>query len=386
MTPDIFAPGLYAETWLPLDRASTLPWWCYGREMEALFCGPESEWLCVGREDQIREPGDFITVTLVGKPIILVRDQDRTIRAHSAVCRHRGAIVASGAGHCRSFVCPYHSWTYSLSGELVATPGNPPPMAGTKGFDRSEFGLEPIRVDVWAGFIFVTFSSTVAPLRRWLGDLPEFVGNYDLAQMRLTHSDTFEVECNWKVWLENAFENYHVATLHRKYYDPSTPQSWEFEETEGRGPYEAMFSRRSIAAYTGSPSIPGLSERQRSGLYHIWLKPSLQLILTPTYVKYRQYFPEGPEKFRLVENWTFPSATIERDDFSSLVGPGYYEKYADVIHEDMAIVPNVQAGMRSGSARRGRYSLEEYIVHRIATYVVGRVVGPARDEKRLAAE
>ena len=109
---------------------------------------------------------------------------------------------------------------------------------------------------MWAGFIFVTFNPKPKPLLTWLGTLPAFLANYDLENMQWTHHDIYEVDCNWKVWLENAFENYHVPTIHRKHIDPANPQNWTFERPTA--PWEAMYSKRSIVAYSGLPPIPGL--------------------------------------------------------------------------------------------------------------------------------
>lgn len=378
MNRGIFSPETYAATRRPLHQASTLPGWCYvspewfQREIDTLF---RRDWLCVGRAEQVPKAGDFFTIELAGQPLIVVRDDAGAVRVHSAICRHRGAVVAEGQGRCRAFVCPYHGWTYAIDGRLVGTPGDPPPMAGAEGFERSQYGLTPIRAETWGGFVFVTFNAEAAPLVEWLGDLPAYLADYRLEDFRWTHKDVYDVECNWKVWLENAFENYHVMTIHRKHVDPKNPQNWVFERT--RGPWEAMYSKRSIVAYSGLPPIPGLDEKKASGLFHIWVQPSVQIILTSSYMKFRQYLPQGPEKLRLYENWTFPKSTVERPDFGDIVGPAYYEKYSQIVKEDLGINPTVQKGMRSGAYRPGRYSTEEYIVHRIANRVLDRVIGGA---------
>src|SRR5688572_19319368 len=373
----MFAPKTYAATRRPLHLASALPGWCYTspewyqREVDTMF---RKDWLCVGRAEQVPNAGDFFSIEIVGEPLIVVRDEANQVRVHSAICRHRGAIIAEGQqGKCRAFVCPYHSWTYSLAGKLVSTPGNPPPMAGVEGFKPSEHGLNAVRSDTWGGFVFVTFDEAAPPLAEWLGDLPAFLAGYDLENMRWTNKDTYEVDCNWKVWLENAFENYHAMTIHRKHMDPANPQNWEFERTAG--PWEAMYSKRSIVAYSGLPPIPGLDTRKASGLFHIWVQPSVQIILTSSYMKFRQYLPQGPEKLRLYENWAFPRSTVALPEFGQLVGPAYYEKYSQIVKEDLQINPVVQKGMRSGAYRPGRYSTEEYIVHRIANRVLDRVIG-----------
>lgn len=383
----MFSPAHYAATRLPLHEASPLPGWCYTspewyqREIDTMF---RKDWLCVGRVEQVPEPGSYFSIEVIGQPLIVVRDEHGDVRVHSALCRHRGAIITEGAGKCRAFTCPYHSWTYAPSGRLIGTPGTPPPMAGVAGFNPADHGLRPIRSEIWGGFIFITFNAGAEPLLTWLGDLPAFLAGYRLDEMQWTNRDMYEVDCNWKVWLENAFENYHAWTIHRKHMDPKHPQNWRFEKTQG--PWEAMFSKRSIVAYAGLPEIDGLEADKAAGLFHIWVQPSLQIILTSSYMKFRQYLPEGPEKLRLYENWTFPRSTIARPDFGDIVGPAYYHKYSEIVREDLGINPNVQKAMRTGAYEPGRFSLEEYIVHRIANHVLDRVVGPDADASRQKRE
>src|SRR5215212_6695586 len=128
---DIFARETYSKVLQPLSHAEPLPGWCYAspewheREIETIF---RKEWLCVGRVDQVPNPGDFYSITLLGQPLIVTRDNDDKVNVLSAVCRHRGAIITEGEGRCRQLVCPYHNWTYALDGSLVNTPGLPPPM------------------------------------------------------------------------------------------------------------------------------------------------------------------------------------------------------------------------------------------------------------------
>lgn len=387
MTQSKFSPEHFELIRKPLHKAGPLPHWCYtdqdwyDLEIDNIF---RKDWLCVGRVEQIPETGDYFTLTVIRQPLIVVRDEDGDVRAHLGLCRHRGAIVAEGKGKCRSFICPYHSWTYSLSGKLVGIPGSPHPLIGVDDFDNDDYGLLPVRSEIWGGFIFVTFNEEAPPLTEWLGDLPAFLEEYNLDQMQWTHADVYDVDCNWKVWLENAFENYHVATVHKDHYDPKNPQNWQFERPSG--PWEAMFSKRSVVAYSGLPTIPGVSEERAAGLYHIWVQPSLQIIITASYMKYRQYLPQGPNNVRLIENWTFPKSTVESPEFDQIVGPEYYYKYSQIIREDLVITPNVQEAMRSGGFRPGRFSLEEYVVHRIGNFIVDRVAGPDSPASRALRE
>jgi len=151
-------------------------------------------------------------------------------------------------------------------------------------------------------------------------------------------------------------------------------------KTARKGCGEFHLTVHGIAAHAG------LDPGKAAGLFHIWVQPSVQIILTSSYMKFRQYLPEGPQRLRLYENWTFPRTTVDRPDFDQIVGPAYYEKYSQIVREDLGINPNVQQGMASGAYRPGRYSLDEYVVHRIANRVLDRVVGPDESASRALRE
>jgi choline monooxygenase len=360
----------------PLDEASTLPGECYTsaawhrREVDGIF---SKEWLCLGREDQIPNAGDYFRIDVVDEPILVVRDASGTVRVLSAVCRHRGTIIVSGEGNCRAFSCPYHSWTYSLQGELVSTPGRPQPMDDVQNFDKADYGLVRLRMDTWAGFIFVNLDGRARPLMECLGDLPGKVANYALAGMRTTKHFAYEVACNWKVYLENSMEVYHVDTVHRRFVDPKRQRTWTFDAPS---PSYASFNvMASISDISDFPVIDTLSPDERGRTSFIWVHPNMVLILATTYVKFRLYLPLGPDRVRLVEHWCFPPSSIARPDFAAKVGPSYYDKYDEIVKDDLAITPVIQEGLRSRFYTPGRYSLQENAVHQIAKYVIERVEG-----------
>ncbi|QOZ36533.1 aromatic ring-hydroxylating dioxygenase subunit alpha [Bradyrhizobium sp. CCBAU 53421] len=364
--------SLLANTRADFERASTMPGFCYTsaewyeREVESIFT---KEWICVGREEQVPNPGDYFRFDIVGEPLVVVRDGKGIVRVHSAVCRHRGAVLGRGKGKCRTFICPYHSWTYALSGELVSVPGSPDPMDHAAGFDPKNYGLISHRTELWGGFIFVNFDRDAKPLLEWLGDLPELVRNYGLANMRLTHSHVKTIECNWKIYFENSMENYHVATVHTKHLVGKATVA-EFPKTTG--PYFPLFVPAGITAFSDLPVIETLSEREASGTYHLLVQPNLQLILTSSYLYYRQYLPQGPNKLALVHNWCFPENTTKRPGFAE-VAASYYERYEAVLQEDMDVAPLVQQGQRSRFCTPGRYADEEILIHRFANYVIDKV-------------
>ena len=193
----------FSSSILTFDQAESLPPACYVDqefyefEKEALFF---KEWLCVGRESWVKEPGDYFTAKHVGEPLVITRTKHGQVVAMSAVCQHRGMLVAEGSGNVRSLVCPYHHWVYALSGELVGTPA----MEQTCNFDRANHGLPRLKVEIWQGFIFVNFSADAPPLGPRLSALDEVVANYGLASLDgPPPTDAIRYNWNWKVMFEN---------------------------------------------------------------------------------------------------------------------------------------------------------------------------------------
>ncbi len=382
-TQNVYQTDLYAETLKPLDEASPLPWWCYSspewhqKELKALFRGPGSEWLCVGRTEQLPKVGDFLQVSIADYPVIVTRDKDRQINVLSGVCRHRGTqLTTEEEGNCRAFVCPYHHWTYSLEGKLAAIPaipGQAPPMGQCKHFDTADYGLTPIKFDVWKGFIFITFAENPQPLATWLEPLARFTENYQLENIRFARRDKYSAASNWKVFMENGFENYHTPIVHRPHIDFSKPApTTTFVDSDG--PYEALFISGSVVFYEGLPPIsPALNEKERSGVYHLWVQPNLHLVLSPSYVRYRMMLPTSVEAFEMIECWAFSEEALKHPDFQEIFMANYHAPQQEIAHEDLAIVPQIQKGLRSGAFVDGRYSTEERLVHDIAKYVIGRV-------------
>ena len=365
----------------PFCQASTLPSYCYTspdwhqKEIDRIFL---KEWICVGREEQLQKSGDYFRFDIVGEPLVIVRDRAGKLHAHSAVCRHRAAVVAQGKGNCRTFVCPYHSWTYALSGELIATPGPNEPMAGIEQFDRKDYGLVSHRLETWQGFIFVNFDPDAQPLARWLGDLPDQVQNYKLHQMRVDRQFEWEIACNWKVYYENSAENYHTSTVHYRNLKGTAPAPSQFPK--GNGPYASFFLPKAISALEGFPCIENLTDAELSGTWFILVQPNLQLILTPTYMVFRHFLPLGPERVRVVHNWCFPEATVNLPNFSERVEREYYDRYKPVIQEDVEMTPLVQLGHRSRFAKPGRFAKEEVLLHHIGNYIMSRVCGESSSD------
>lgn len=382
---DIFDARHYAKVRMPLDRAETLPPWCYTaeefyrREVETIFL---KTWYCVGRSEQVANPGEFFTFEVTGTPIIIVNGVDGALRAFANSCRHRGARLADGKGSCRSFVCPYHSWTYDTTGRLRGAAG----MEETKEFALSDYGLVPVRLETWGGFIFVDVSGTAPPLAQWLGDLDERLHSYGLAQLRSTRAITRDVRCNWKVYMENAMEEYHLPTVHRA---TISKLKMTHRSEGGRGQYcviveEHEGTRAVLPGEQGFPFISTLAGAAAKGTHYVQIYPNLNFAATKDCVFFLEIHPLAVDRTRLVLTSMFPPETIARADFSTVV-ERYYRRLDKSAPEDFAIAEVQQRGLNSPLARPGRLSLEEPLVHHIANWVLDHVIGPDTTARRSAA-
>src|SRR5262249_31584290 len=180
---------------LSLEAAETLPPACYTDagfyefEKEALF---NHEWLCIGREEWVKENGDYFTTQIIGEPIVVARARDGVVRAMSSVCQHRAMLVAEGKGNTRGFVCPYHHWVYGLDGKLV----NAPAMERTCAFDKKSVRLPEFKVESWLGFLFINFDPDAAPLAPRLAKVADAIAGYDLGAAQLATTMTGQFAWN----------------------------------------------------------------------------------------------------------------------------------------------------------------------------------------------
>src|SRR5215212_1632970 len=167
-----------------LARASTLPsdWYVdpavLERENAKVF---SRSWQLIGREEQVKAPGDYFTTAVAGEPVIVVRGADEKLRAFSNVCRHRAGPVAEGEGKRKTFKCGYHGWTYSLEGRLLGTPE----FDGVECFSKEAACLPSFQIATWSGLVFINLDSHALSLAETLDDLPARIAHHDLSRMRL---------------------------------------------------------------------------------------------------------------------------------------------------------------------------------------------------------
>jgi Rieske 2Fe-2S family protein len=181
----------------------------YELELERIIM---RNWIMVAHESEFAEIGDFKTVQIAHESAIIVRGSDGDIKAFANVCRHRGSLVClESSGNTRKFTCPYHGWMYDIDGNLTAA------RSMADGFDKSEYGLKTVSVDVLGGLIFICFSDKPASLENARQELAEPMAMFDFDNLKLAAHRSYDIDANWKLSIENYAECYHCATAHPEY-------------------------------------------------------------------------------------------------------------------------------------------------------------------------
>ncbi len=180
-------------------------------------------WIYVGHESEVRAPGDFRTRNVCGRPIIFCRDSKSALRVFLNTCRHRGAIVCrEPEGNAKSYFCFYHGWTYNRDGALDGVPGESSYPAS---FDKCDYGLvEPPHVASYRGFVFLNFDKDAVPLEQYLAGAKEYidliVDQSPSGQMEIIQgTQEYDIKANWKLLVENSFDDYHLLTTHSTWLD-----------------------------------------------------------------------------------------------------------------------------------------------------------------------
>ncbi len=332
-------------------------------------------WFYAAHVSEIPAPGAYLALTIAGQPLLLVRDEEGTLRGFFNVCPHRAAPLAEGSGSCKRLVCRYHAWSFDLQGKLRGAPD----MRGAEGFDRDAHGLAPVQVQAWGPFVFVNLSPEAGPLGDQLGDLAGMFDRYALSGWTRAHSIDYFVDANWKLYQENVSESYHEPILHASTwshnyaYEPTRPVARDHYYLH-HSPLPEHGPRDLLSGAAEGLCAAGLDEDERRRMTVIFLFPNLGWALTPTYQVTVLIDPMGPRRTRVRMDWLLPPVAGPRDpeDLAALV-----RFFDQVQKEDLELLPAIQAGIESLGYRRGRLSPgREMGVHRMQhlamDYLTGR--------------
>jgi choline monooxygenase len=253
-------------------------------------------------------------------------------------------------------------------------------MGQTKGFRNEDNGLIPLRLETWGGFIFVTFDQNAAPLSDYLGDLKEKIAPYKLEDMEMVRRREYVMECNWKLFVENAKESYHIGTVHKSSinkYASVHKANYQVEKTEGE--YCTTFTTHegSMALLKGDVGFPAIEslagQRQAGGTSAPLIYPSTYLACTVDCAWYLELHPLGPTRTRLIHGCLFPRSRRSLPDYEARAA-NYYKRWDLTTDEDIQASERQQKGIGSPFCKAGRFSYREPLVHVIDNWILDRVL------------
>jgi phenylpropionate dioxygenase-like ring-hydroxylating dioxygenase large terminal subunit len=332
-------------------RAFTSPA-VYEAELDRVFA---RSWVHVADVTELARPGDFVAAAIGATPVVVVRGQDGAVRTFLNACRHRGTTLAEGRGNCgRSLDCPYHAWSYATDGRLIGVPDR----EEFAGCDLQAMGLVPVRTGVAAPMVFACLDAAAPPLEEWLGELPAALVRGRAADMRLAFERTYDVDVNWKVYVENGLEGYHVRFVHDMLNDlVETDAKTAAHFFEEHGSYTHALVKPEAAAMIGS--APHLTTDGRTFIRFGHVFPNLIPVLSPEDFSYLRIDPLGPERIRLVaRSFDLGTSTPEMVALRQ-------DSFDRTNQQDIGAVTRVQRGLHARGLPAGVHSsyLETRIGH-----------------------
>ena len=351
--------ALYNER-APLAEASTIPspWYVDTRiadlESENVF---SKTWQVIGRTDQIQKPGDFLTFTVAGEPIVAVRGTDGQLRAFYNVCRHHAAaVVTEPCGHAQILHCPYHGWNYGLDGSLKGMPE----FEGVKGFDRTANGLVPVKVATWEKFVLVNLDSNAEPVERFLGRIMQRMAPLEVTKLHYVASRQYDIACNWKVFVDNYLDGgYHVPHLHKGLNSVLDYKQYTIEN-------EDRYCLQSSPMVSSDEDAATGATRKGDRAWYFWQYPNFMINCYAGYMDTNLVIPVDVDHCRVVFDFYFGEIATEAarkyNEESIAVGDR-------VQSEDLGICEAVQRGLKSRAYGAGRLSVRreagEHLFHRL---------------------
>ncbi|MCA0995165.1 SRPBCC family protein [Alloyangia pacifica] len=363
---------LRANTAVPFEEAQAMPVSVYTSEsflaLEEAHVFAKS-WLCAGRTDALKAPGDYLTMEIAGEPILVLRDREGNLRAMSNVCRHRMSVLLEGRGTTRVITCPYHAWSYNLDGTLRGAPA----MELNSSFCKDQTRLPAVRCVDWKGWIMVTLDPDLPEPAESLREMDDLVGYLRMEDYVETFREEHRWDTNWKILAENFMESYHLPMCHggtiggavdlRKMTCP--------EGFEGFN-YHHILKDDSIALSIAHPSN---SELQGDERYRTWLLsvyPALLITLTPGYFWYLSLTPDGPGQVKILFG-----GGLHPDFVADPEAAAHFEALKSLLdavnEEDRGCTERVWKGMQSRFAKPGALSHLERPNFEFARWIAGKI-------------
>ncbi|MEO6445605.1 MAG: aromatic ring-hydroxylating dioxygenase subunit alpha [Gemmatimonadaceae bacterium] len=329
-----------------LANASTIPSRLYNDpvylelELGQVFA---KTWQLVGRTEHLAATGSYLTAEIAGENIVVLRDGD-ALRGYHNVCLHRAGPVASGCGKRQTMQCKYHGWTYNLRGELLRAPD----METTENFRAEDFRLKPVQVASWGPLVFANLDLKAPSLSHFLEDIPARCAAFKAEQMRYVMSKEWRIECNWKVYIDNYLEGYHVSMVHPGLHKELDIDNYVVET-------HRYYSRQFAPLRAVEPHATDRKYVPREGddeAHYYWIYPNWMLNIYQGQLQTNVVLPIDHRTTLVRFDWYAVEPPAEADPtWTKLVA------FSDEIQdEDIGICEAVQRNLRSRVYDRGRYS------------------------------
>ena len=361
----------------PLQRRS-LPFECYWedsiliQEQKLIF---SNQWLGLGRADRLETPGEYEVFELCGQSLFLIRDQDNILRLYANTCRHRGAKLLDGTGQCQAISCPFHGWTYTLDGNLKYAKT----MSENPNFDFSEHSLIEYKLKELQGFLFAFLGNQPTDLDSQLGDFSELHQPWSLNELITTRREVFEVQCNWKAFLDVFNEYYHLSNIHPTSIDNLYIKPEESDKTTGD--YASQFG---FTTGTGAllethqsnalPKMENLESPWSLGARYSWVFPNMTFAASQEAIWVYEANPITSQSCQVRQSICFPKNTTELADFKEK-SQAYYQRLDDALDEDITALENQQKGLNKSPSLQGQFStLMEANVATFAQWYANKIV------------
>jgi Rieske 2Fe-2S family protein len=332
----------------------------FQREMDRLFA---TMWVCAGRREQIEPAGRFVLRALLGESVIITTDARGLIQAFFNVCRHRGTRLCTEAEgrFAGAIQCPYHSWTYDLTGRLVGAPH----MEEVPHFRREDYPLKQVHADEWDGHVFINLSADPPPLRSQLAGLPERFRPWRMEELRLGHRIVYDIKANWKLIVQNYNECLHCPNLHPALNRLSHYLSGENEPLQptymgGRMDLRPGVETLSMDGACPRAFLPGLSAEDVRRVYYYAIFPNMFLSLHPDYMLVHTLWPLAPDRSLNICEWHFHGDDMARPGFVKQDAIDFWDM---TNRQDWQVCELSQAGISSRAYTPGPYSNREDLLY-----------------------
>jgi phenylpropionate dioxygenase-like ring-hydroxylating dioxygenase large terminal subunit len=326
----------------------------FEEELERVF---RRGWICVGRVQDVPEPGDHFQATVAGEQLLIIRGLDGRVRAISNICRHRWTPLTSTPGNLRMLRCPYHNWTYDPTGRFLGASHMKDSLGvlEERGCDLPAFACED-----WEGWLFVNLAGNQPPIAAALAPLSAQIARWDVARMvRLADPIVYVGRYNWKVLADNAGDCYHVIGTHAV----STMPHVDYKNstvTSDEGSYSrTTFPSRYPASEIGYFGLPAATHAEFSGAWNYSVWPTHFFGVTTDFVVWEKVDVLGVDRLR-IELTLLGTPEIRETEGFEEARDRLIDSIREVEQEDQDIMNAVGSGLRSRSAAAAPFSpLEE---------------------------